>query len=66
MKELEQFADDLGQRIFAIETNLFTLERHLNGVDDPTGIKQASLQGITDGLEKLKELKTKLLNENRP
>ncbi len=56
MNNLEKLADDLGQAIFAAETNLHTLQRHGDGTETA---KQAGY-GAQRGLERMKDLKVQL------
>jgi hypothetical protein len=56
MNPIEKLADDLGQVIFRLETNFETVQRILP--PGPTGV---AAQAVTSDLEKLKALKTRLL-----
>ena len=55
MTELEKIADKLGQCVFAIETNLSVVEKRCLDANS-----KGAVEGITQSLETLKELKTKI------
>lgn len=57
MSPVEKLADELGQIAFRIETNFYTLQRHLS--DD--AVKAHCREAITNDIERLKVLKGKLI-----
>lgn len=65
-KIIEQIAESLGNKIFAIETNVENLKRHIpvSWQEDVSGGSQVLIivSEIESSLEKLKEIKQQLLD----
>lgn len=53
----EKLADDLGQILFRLDTLVYTLSRHT----DKTPISGQCVKSIQSDLEKLKEIKSRIL-----
>ena len=65
MIDLNAIAESLGNKIFAIETNLSSLTRRIKGVsnEDWTKDLEPIYQAMRRSLEELKDIKTQILEQ---